>query len=528
MAKKITVNFRLNSTGKNTFPVQMLVNLGGRKNEQGKFIVITKNVGITLKKEDWNFARKLPRSNVIANRLLKIEEKVKELFEDYNLDTISNDVIDVLKNRVELIIDAVLKVEPIRSPLNEYISEHETRHYDEFWIKKLQELDCRIIDARGRTINPNKFFNVLYDKEFLESMVDNFKNELVPDEINENDENPSTEHSLNLLKNKDDKYPILFHEYIRIVADLKSQQIKDRLTDKREYLKLAKKFEVYDKTLTLGQYNDKVGLDFLNWIKTTDKFNIKSINSYGAIIKVLKSVLIYAKELDEHNFGGYPANLEFVNIKKDMYSKQVEEVDNVYVNEQMLKQLYDLDLSTNEIPQLEYVRDLFIIGAYTAARFGDLNQMFNVQKYKNNDVYYIEYRDNKEGVRGQIPVPNFVYDIIKKYNFKFEKIENTVFNKLIKLVCNQAGWDKPYYYSYTNLITNKTEQIPSTFAKMVSSHTMRRSFATNMFFHRKMDKRLVMNFTLHRTEEVFDNYIKVKQLQYVDEYIHKFIEEINA
>lgn len=64
-----------------------------------------------------------------------------------------------------------------------------------------------------------------------------------------------------------------------------------------------------------------------------------------------------------------------------------------------------------------------------------------------------------------------------------------------------------------NTYTNKgTQRLKNTFKKweMISTHTARRSFATNMYL-RKWDAISIMKITGHSSEKVFMNYIKVSQ-----------------
>lgn len=87
-------------------------------------------------------------------------------------------------------------------------------------------------------------------------------------------------------------------------------------------------------------------------------------NTFGKMVKTLKTFLNAATD------QGYNTNLAFKDKRFKVYQ---EEVMHIYLNEDEIQQLLDLDLSRNERRQT--VRDLFVIGCYTGLRFGDFKQI---------------------------------------------------------------------------------------------------------------------------------------------------------
>lgn len=110
-----------------------------------------------------------------------------------------------------------------------------------------------------------------------------------------------------------------------------------------------------------------------------------------------------------------------------------------------------------------------------------------------------------------IPLSPLVTDIYNKYNGKFPKpADKSHYNKHIKLCSKIAGIDSDVYQiSRTGGIF---KQVHFKKWEKVTSHTARRSFATNMYLKCR-DVRMVMAITGHTTEENFMKYICVNQIE---------------
>ena len=88
------------------------------------------------------------------------------------------------------------------------------------------------------------------------------------------------------------------------------------------------------------------------------------------------------------------------------------------------------------------------------------------------------------------------------------------FNRLIKQVCKLTGIDSKVNISKT-LGGLRVDVIKSKW-ELVSSHTGRRTFATNKFLE-GVPIQLIMAHTGHKTEAVFRQYIKADQLTIIRE-----------
>lgn len=220
-------------------------------------------------------------------------------------------------------------------------------------------------------------------------------------------------------------------------------------------------------------------------------------NSVGKHIRILKLML-------------NEATMQGINTSNYYNSFHVftEDVDTVYLTETELQQLKDMDFSKS--PYLDRVRDWFLLLAWTGCRFSDL------EKVGKTDIRdgFITFRQQKTNTKVTIPLHPVVLEILNKYDFNLpEPISNQRFNEYIKEAAKQAGINASELVTTTvggKLETNQFEKW-----ELVSSHTGRRSFCTNMY-KRGLPTLMIMSISGHKSEKSFLKYIKVKQSEHAE------------
>ncbi|MET7001072.1 site-specific integrase [Chitinophaga defluvii] len=230
--------------------------------------------------------------------------------------------------------------------------------------------------------------------------------------------------------------------------------------------------------------------DYIGYLTTKIKL---SINTIGDHIKRIITILGEAKSRG-------------INVCTDFESayffKPKEESDSIYLNEQELKLIEQLDLSQN--PRLDRTRDLFLIGCFTGLRFSDYS-ILSPEHIKDG---FIEIRQTKTGSKVVIPVHPVVERIRKKYNYALPKvISNQKMNEYLKEIGKLVS-------AFTTLITitytKGGNKIIQTYPKwsLISTHTARRSFATNEYLA-STPVITIMAITGHKTDKSFLRYIKL-------------------
>lgn len=256
---------------------------------------------------------------------------------------------------------------------------------------------------------------------------------------------------------------------------------------------------------------DTINIDFYNqYVHYLSTEKNLSANTVGKHIKTLKSFLSEATE------RGLNTNLEF---KKSKFKTLREDADTVYLSIDELKKVEKMDLSSS--PRLQKVKDLFLIGCYTGLRFSDFTQIKpeNISESKS----HILIRTQKTGQRVTIPLHPVVKNIMLKYSNELPKAyANQVMNKYLKEVMSIAGFKEPIETTITRggvLEKNVTPKY-----KLISTHTARRSFATNLYLA-DIPAISIMKITGHNTERSFLKYIRVTQEQNADKLLdHPFFQ----
>lgn len=184
------------------------------------------------------------------------------------------------------------------------------------------------------------------------------------------------------------------------------------------------------------------------------------------------------------------------------------ETDSVYLNQNELNDIFNLDLSKQ--PKLDRARDLFLTGCYTGMRYGNYTKL--THKNIDHEGGFIDIVTNKTNDLVSVPIKHELSQILKKYEGKYShplppKISNQKLNEYVKDVCKQVkSLNVPIYL--TEIKGNiKVEKEFKKYEK-VSTHTARRSFATNLF-NEGFPPHLIMKITNHKTESAFLKYIKI-------------------
>jgi integrase len=173
----------------------------------------------------------------------------------------------------------------------------------------------------------------------------------------------------------------------------------------------------------------------------------------------------------------------------------------IYLTESELAIMYN---KSGLPPYLERVRDVFLIGCYTGLRFSDLSKL-NKENITNDNTIKIKTIKTDKWI--EVPIHPFVREIFMKYNYQLPKTPtNQKFNDYVKLVAKRAEIKElvTLERSKGNFIIGQTIEK----YELVTSHTARRSFATNAFLA-DMPSISIMKITGHKTESAFMRYIKM-------------------
>lgn len=271
---------------------------------------------------------------------------------------------------------------------------------------------------------------------------------------------------------------------------------KDKSKETLEnYAAVAKHLKEYQEYSKSRVDFDTIDLDFfysyVNYLKNTRNLKVNTIAKDISIIKV---------------FMGEAVDLEYTDnmkFKHKKFSYVEEDTEHVYLTEKELEQLYVLKIANKK---LEEVRDLFIFGAWVGLRFSDFSNIKPENIIQIDGDYFIKTITKKTKELVIIPCNPVVMEIFEKYTNRPNKLPRTIsnqkFNDYVKDVCKLAQLTE---------VGRVSSRPKAMLADLVSSHTARRSFATN-YYLQGFPTIDLMKITGHRTERSFLKYIRVSKL----------------
>lgn len=242
-----------------------------------------------------------------------------------------------------------------------------------------------------------------------------------------------------------------------------------------------------------------------------------SINSIGKCIKELKTILATAEGEGYHNNPKY---------KDKKFKGTRVEVDNIYLTKEDLQKIMSVDLSKYETGH-EYVRDIFMVGVWTAQRVSDYNNISreNIKTYVreiietdkdgkkkivSKEFTRIEIRQQKTGAKVVIPCSSELRAILEKYDYNLPHLEDQVINRYIKDIGKDAGLTDMVEIEKTQGGKAQMQRIEK--YKLIHTHTARRTGATLMYLS-GMDIYDIMKITGHSSPAMLKKYIKADQLE---------------
>ncbi len=239
------------------------------------------------------------------------------------------------------------------------------------------------------------------------------------------------------------------------------------------------------------ELNKKTVDRFKQWLLEDKNY---SDNHAGRLMGTLKTLCVDAKknDIEVHPYINYVSG--FAQARQDKLINIITFSD--------LERIEQLNLD-NE--RLENTRKWIIIGFWLGQRVSDLLAIskLDVRAAANGGVY-VDIIQKKTRTPVTVGVINpLAVDIIKHYFPR--RIGDRCFNRYLKEVLELAGINEEVKGYQYNPETKRKEIGLFPKYQVISSHDLRRSFATNFFG--KIETPILMNMTGHSRESTFLSYI---------------------
>lgn len=250
--------------------------------------------------------------------------------------------------------------------------------------------------------------------------------------------------------------------------------------------------------LLKNKVSDEVVIEQMDntWLREFCEEQVKlgySENYVGKQVQLIRRVLKHASKNDVE------INQEVFDFKKPS-----RKTLDVYLNEKELQLIFDYEF---DCERLNNVKRLFLVGCTTGLRISDLMQIHN-HNIIGNFLEISQIIKTKQSIL--IPLDPRIRDFIPL----LRPISAPRFNKYIKELCELVGINK----LTKGYVRNKQNKyVLGTYPKhqLIKSHTMRRSFASNLYG--KVPTVVIMAITGHTTEGSFLTYIKKPQREFAEQ-----------
>lgn len=313
--------------------------------------------------------------------------------------------------------------------------------------------------------------------------------------------------------NEDQLYKVYFTDWVKKFCEEAHKRLHNGKPIKPR--SITNYLAAYNKLIDFEEYHsrkykfEEIDLNFhRDFIYYLQKEKHLNNNSTGNIISRIKT---FCRNIE---IDGYPINPLFKH--RNFYAPKNETFD-IYLTEKEINIIFNHDFSKSE--KLNNVRDLFIIGLRTGLRVSDFLRI----KDENIIGNVINITTQKGEQNLTIPIHPQFRKTLDKRKGKFPKrISDQKFNIYIKEVCKEVKINQKTYGKKYNEETKKNEMGYFPKYDFVSSHTCRRSFATNLFLA-GIDNNIIMSATGHKSLKQFLKYIKATK----DEHIMKLTEYWN-
>lgn len=265
----------------------------------------------------------------------------------------------------------------------------------------------------------------------------------------------------------------------------------------KSYKGFQSQFKEYQNTrLRIIDFSD-LTIDFYNDFRLFLTEKEYSPNTIARMVKICKTICYAAEQLKLMDAGNVRSGFDVI----------YKDVDNVYLTEERIQELYEYDLSKR--PAWEKVKDVFVVGCLTGQRVSDykrINAKMIVTLTDGNR--YIKLKQEKTGNIVYIPLDYRVQSILDKYNGILPKVYDQKINNHIKAIGEALGWTELVELDEQRGAMEYTTK--KRFCDLLKTHTCRRSLATNM---QKAGASLssIMAITGHSSEQQLKAYLKLDE-----------------
>ena len=222
-----------------------------------------------------------------------------------------------------------------------------------------------------------------------------------------------------------------------------------------------------------------------------------SLNYIGKHVKNVKTVLRYVSQ------RGWEVHTAHQTRE---FRVPQESGDGIYLTLPEIHQILEVP-ETSLSPSEILSRQLFIIGCFSGLRVSDYKRLSTINLIEHDGILMFELHSEKTDSHLIIPVHPVIKNLIDENAGRPPSRQSDVLiNRNMKRIGQLAGLEEIVRMSRT--IGGKRQTTIHKKFELITTHTARRSFATNAYLS-GMDTLDIMSITGHTKESTFLRYIKV-------------------
>ena len=273
----------------------------------------------------------------------------------------------------------------------------------------------------------------------------------------------------------------------------------------KRFYDLIQEFESdFGQSIMLDTIDHMLVNAFKEWLLTEKEY---SLNNAGLQLKLLKMICKEAERMSI-NVNPYTRHIEsFTQKSKDRVLQTIS-----------FEEIKKIKAIRNLPSTLENARKWILIGLYVGQRVSDLLALKPSQLRFIESGVYIDINQQKTDKYVTVGVVDKEVIQILKQRFPYA-ISAQLFNRQIKQICQIAGiYEMVIGYKLCSKTRRKKLGTHPKYS-LISSHDLRRSFATNYFG--KIETPILMQITGHSKESTFLSYIgsQVNKDTYADAFM---------
>lgn len=354
--------------------------------------------------------------------------------------------------------------------------------------EKLLELKSTLLKRYNRDFTKGVLINKSWLQEIVKEVFDRPTNEVA------------------LINNDKDIYIVDFSNYwLKTFADSWKTSPKETMSKlvKSQYQKFVDIFSDFQDQkkvrYTLHSLTQDDVYEFVNFLEEDDYNSATIERNVGR----LKFFLNRAAEMS--------LKVSQVRNQRIYIDKESSEVESVYLNEEEIQKIYNLDLSHDF--ELDNARDNLIISCFSGLRVSDLMTGLNTDNIKEG---FISVKTKKTKTFVTIPVHFYCESILRKRFGQLPKKTTTFeYNRLIRIVCQLAEIDNQILGKVWNSDKKRKEIKYVKKYEAIGSHTARRSFASNLYG--KVPNEVIQSVAGWSSSEMLAHYNKTTKSDYAQQ-----------